>query len=125
MDLGGGLDLGRPRFGGASGGRRQYCGDSQHHGIAILPGLANGLVFASLLLPVLGNLVEETDGTITEAPLQNLAILVTQLLSFLAASLSNFWQWVQPLNSLTWLVIITLVLVLTALTLKRGAKAKS
>lgn len=99
--------------------------NSKHNGVAILLGIANGLVFASLLLPVLGNLVEETDGAITDAPLQNLAILVAQLFTFLAASLRNFWQWVQPLNSLTWLVLITLVLVLTALTLRRGAKAKS
>jgi hypothetical protein len=98
---------------------------SKHNGMAILLGIANGLVFASLLLPVLGNLVEQTDGTLTDAPLRNLAILLSQLLTFLVTSLRNFWQWVQPLNSLTILVIVTLVLVLTALTLRRGAKAKS
>ena len=85
-----------------------------------------GFVFASLLLPVLANLVEVSSGQISEAPLQNLIGLVTRTFEFLLASVTKFWEWVSPLNPLTWLVLITLVLVLAALTLRNGStKAKS
>ena len=98
----------------------------KHNAVAWFLGIANGFVFASLLLPVLANLVEKSSGQISEAPLQNLVNLVTRTFEFLAASVAKFWAWVTPLSTVTWLVLITLVLVLTALTLRRGgAKAKS
>ena len=98
----------------------------EHKGLGLLFGLANGFVFASLLLPVLSTLFSSTDLTkVSEAPLENLVMLVSTIGKFLVESVRSFWQWIQPVNSLTWLLIITTLLVITALTLRKTAKAKS
>lgn len=98
---------------------------SRHDSWSILLGIANGFVFASLLLPILANLVTTSEGEFAGAPLENLVGLVTQMGEFLLNTLRAFWEWVQPIDPLTWLVLITLVFIIAAWTLRRGAKAKA
>ncbi len=95
----------------------------KHGFVAVLLGLANGLVFAALLLPVLGKVLTTVPAEQAEAaPLNALFVLVSELWRVFATTVQSIWQWVQPLPAPVWLVIITLLLVLIAWPVRRGAK---
>ena len=95
----------------------------KHHFAAVLLGLANGLVFAALLLPVLGRVLTEVPGEQGETqPLRALFVLVGELWRLFVTTVQNFWQWVQPLPPPVWLILITLLLVLVAWPMRRNAK---
>lgn len=95
----------------------------KHNFVAIVLGVANGLVFAALLLPVLGQVLTTIPAGQTDAaPLNALFVLVSGLWQVAATTAQNLWQWVQPLPPSAWLVIITLILVLIAWPARRSAK---
>ena len=95
----------------------------KHKFAAVLLGLANGLVFAALLLPVLGQVLTTIPAQQVEAaPLNALTVLVTELWQVFVRTIQNVWQWVQPVPPFVWLIIITLLLVLIAWPVRRSAK---
>ena len=95
----------------------------KHKFSAVLLGLANGLVFAALLLPVLGQVLTAIPAEQEEKPpLNALFVLVGELWRVLVTTAQNFWQWVQPLPPPVWLSMITLLLVLIAWPVRRSAK---
>ncbi len=95
----------------------------KHGFVAVLLGLANGLVFAALLLPVLGQVLTTIPAEQVEAaPLNALFVLVSELWQAFVTTVQNIWQWVQPLPPSVWLIIITLLLVLIAWPMRRSAK---
>jgi hypothetical protein len=100
--------------------------DAGLNGWAILLGMANGLLFASIFLPRLVALLTP-EGT----PVVGLAA-ETSLFGFLIRgvrllfeNLSALWALIRPQSSIVLLLMLTLFLVLVASTLRTGAKAKS
>lgn len=98
-------------------------------GLGFLFGAINGVVFAALLLPILGNLVELSDGSLADAPLQSLAILVVEMVSAGLDVLTALWALLTPVSTQAWFLILTIILIAAAFTLrgkgKSGEKAKS
>ncbi len=106
------------------GSDRRWSKHNKHKIAAIALGVANGIVFAALLLPVLARLLEGTPAVADqEAPLGALFALVAALWQMTVTTLQNFWAWVQPVSPSAWLLIITLLLVLIAWPM-RGAASK-
>lgn len=98
--------------------------DSPKNGWAIFLGMINGLFFAVAFLPSLSRMLAP-DGTLPEIGGD------TGVLSILGGGLSLLWDgvtslWgvVEPMGSLALLVLLTLILVLAATSI-RGSKAKS
>ena len=88
-------------------------------------GALNGLLLLAVLLPRLTALYvpgPDPEGT---QPLRTFWTLLTEFLRSLWTSLLSLWHWLQPLNPTALLIIITAILTLAALTLRRGAKAKT
>ncbi|MCB0054636.1 MAG: hypothetical protein KDE24_34400 [Caldilinea sp.] len=96
----------------------------KHGFVAVLLGLANGLVFAALLIPVLSRVFETMPAEQAEAaPLNALYVLVTKLWEMFATTVQNLWQWMEPLvPSSVWLIVITLLLIAIAWPVRRSAK---
>lgn len=106
------------------GSDKRWSKHNKHKIAAIVLGVANGIVFAALLLPVLARLLEGTPTVADqEAPLGALFALVAALWQMTVTTLQNFWAWVQPVSPSVWLLIITLLLVLIAWPM-RGAASK-
>lgn len=104
---------------------KRFTKGNKHKGWAVLIGMFNGIVFAALLLPVLANLLETAPGLQTpEAPLGALFALVTGLWNLTAETLQRFWDWVQPVPSGVWLLVITVLLLLIAWPMRRSASGK-
>lgn len=87
-------------------------------------GALNGLLLLAVLLPKLNTLYAGTGGAVGEAPLQTFARLLTAMITSVINAVRSFWLWVSPLSPMTLLIVITIVLALTALTLRAGAKPK-
>jgi hypothetical protein len=106
------------------GSDRRWSKHNKHKILAITLGVANGIVFAALLLPVLARLLETAPGVASQdAPLGALFALVGALWNTVLATFQNFWGWVQPVPPGAWLLLITLLLVLVAWPM-RGAASK-
>lgn len=106
------------------GSDKRWSKHNQHKVLAILFGVINGIVFAALLLPVLGQLLETAPGiAVEEAPLGALFALVSALWAAAYTTFQRFWAWVQPLPPSVWLLIITFLLLLIAWPM-RGAASK-
>ncbi len=106
------------------GSDRRWSKHNKYKVLAITLGVANGIVFAALLLPVLGRLVETAPAIASQdAPLGALFALVGALWNTLFTTVQNFWGWVQPVSPGVWLLIITVLLVLVAWPM-RGAASK-
>ena len=88
-----------------------------------LLGAVNGVVFAALLLPILANLVELSDGSLVDAPLQSLVALVLEMFNALLAVVRGFWALITPVSGPFWFLILTLILIFAALTLRGKSKA--
>jgi uncharacterized membrane protein required for colicin V production len=74
-------------------------------GLGFLFGAINGVVFAALLLPILGNLVELSDGSLADAPLQSLAMLVVEMVSAGLDVLAALWALLTPVSTQAWFLI--------------------
>ena len=106
------------------GSDRRWSKHNQHKVLAITLGVANGIVFAALLLAVLARLFEAAPSVAAQdAPLGALFALVGALWNTLLTTLQTFWGWVQPVPAGVWLLLITLLLVLVAWPM-RGAASK-
>lgn len=100
---------------------------SKRNGWAILFGVLNGLFFAIAFLPSLVTLFV-SDGTTTAAS-PNLELDLGAMLSgagqLLWNGISGIWTVVSSFGSLGLLILLTLLLVLAATSIRGGAKAKS
>lgn len=93
---------------------------------AAIFGAMNGFLFLAVMLPKFNQLYIASGGQFSEAPLRTFISLLTQFFTYLAQGIRNLWAWLQPISPVTLLIVITVVLTLAALTLRRGgAKAKS
>ena len=91
-------------------------------GLGFLLGAVNGVVFAALLLPILANLVELSDGSLADAPLQSLAMLVVEMFTAFLNVLRGFWALITPVSGQVWFLILTLILIFAAITLRGKGK---
>lgn len=106
------------------GSDRRWSKYNKHKALAITLGVLNGIVFAALLLPVLGQLLETAPGIAAEgAPLGAIIALISALWTASVNVLQNLWGWVQPVSPGVWLLIITVLLLLVAWPM-RGAASK-
>lgn len=88
-------------------------------------GALNGLLLLAVLLPRLTMLYLSSGGEVGSQPLRTFWTLLTQFFTYLFNSIRDLWNWLQPINPLVLLVVITAILTLAALTLRKGAKAKT
>jgi hypothetical protein len=95
--------------------------DARLRGWAVIFGIANGLLFASLLLPRLLTLLTPTGATPFGIPegAGPLRILGSGL-RVIADAVGQIWQAIQPQGSWVLLILLTLFLVITAGTLRGG-----
>ncbi len=91
-------------------------------GFGFLFGALNGLVFAAILLPILANLVEISSGAFVEAPLQSLVDLGIEFVTRLFNFLRGFWELLTPVSGPAWFVLVTLLLIFAAFTLRGKGK---
>lgn len=100
--------------------------NSKRNGWAILFGVLNGLFFALAFLPsLIAMFVPEgstTNGTDVEF---NLATVLSGGLRLLWNGITGMWTMVLSFGSLGLLIMLTLLLVLAASSIRGGAKAKS
>jgi hypothetical protein len=85
-------------------------------------GALNGLVFAAILLPILANLVELSDGTFADAPLQNVIDLTLAVFTRILDFLRGFWELITPVSGQAWFALIFLILIVAAFTLRSKGK---
>lgn len=95
---------------------------SKYNSWAAILGALNGMLFLAVLMPKFNQLYETVGGDTSDAPLQTFVGLLTQFITYLINGIRSLWEWLQPLNPMTLLIIITAVLALTALSLRRGGK---
>jgi hypothetical protein len=93
-------------------------------GWAILFGMANGLLFASIFLPRLVALVAPpgTDYAMLAERANVLGVLGSGM-SLLIGNLSALWTLVRPQASIVLLILLTIFLALVASTLRSGTRA--
>lgn len=95
---------------------------SKKGGLGFVVGAINGLVFAAILLPILANLVEISDGSFAEAPLQSLVDLTIGVFTRILDFLRGFWEIITPVNGQVWFAIIFVILIFAAFTLRSKNK---
>jgi hypothetical protein len=101
--------------------------NSVRNGWAVLFGVLNGLFFALAFLPSLlamfaeGGAVPAPDGTVDV----DLSMILSGVLRLLWNGIAGMWTLVLSFGSLGLLLMLTLLLVLAASTIRGGAKAKS
>lgn len=88
-------------------------------------GALNGLLLLAVLLPRLTALYLNSGGNFGEAPLRTFWTLLTQFFTYLFNGIRDLWNWLQPISPMALLVVITAILALAALSLRKGAKAKT
>lgn len=98
--------------------------NSRRGGLAALMGIINGLFFLTVLLPKFNALYDLGVGEVTDAPLRGFVTLLAATLNFLVDAFLSFWNWLAPPNALALLIVLTVLLALTAMTLRRGARAR-
>jgi hypothetical protein len=94
---------------------------SKHNGWAALVGVLNGFFFLAVLVPML-NLAYTLQADF-DRPLANFVDLILDTLRYVLAAFSRFWQWASTYPMLL-LIILTILLALTAMSLRRGARAR-
>ncbi len=105
--------------------RPGFAKGSKKGGWAAVVGGLNGLLLLAVLMPKLSTLyTSSVAGQTGEAPLATFARLVTQFITFFVDAVRDFWNWISPLSPMTLLIVISVVLGLAALTLRRSSKAK-
>jgi hypothetical protein len=99
---------------------------SQRNGWAILFGILNGLFFAIAFGPSLVALfAPDGEFTVVGDDGLNLSELVAGGLQIIWDGISNLWGLVATAGNLGLLILLTLLLVLAATTIRGGAKAKT
>ncbi len=103
---------------------------SRRDGWAILLGVLNGLFFASVFLPRLLGLAYGLAGGAAvgaPAPVPSVSFfgLLGNALSLFIDSLTSFWLLIAPQRPVAILLLITLVLLIASLSIRRSARAKS
>ena len=101
-----------------------FTKDRRHNGWAALVGVLNGYFFLAVLLPLLNALYDAGGGQISEAPLRGFVGLIVTTLNYLVDVFRRFWAWVSPINPVVLLFVLTLLLALIAMSLRRGARAR-
>ncbi len=91
---------------------------SKKGGLGFVFGAINGLVFAAILLPILGNLVELSDGSFAEAPLQSIIDLTIAFFTRIFDFLRGLWEIITPVSGQAWFILIFVILLIAAFTLR-------
>jgi hypothetical protein len=105
--------------------RPSFSKGSKKSAWAAIFGALNGLLYLAVMLPRFNQLYVATGGQFSEAPLRTFVSLLTQFVQYLVQGLRSLWLWLQPISPLTLLIVVTVLLALIALTLRRGVKAKT
>jgi hypothetical protein len=97
-------------------------------GWAFLLGIANGLLFAAILLPRLLALILPGPVVPSAYPLPKATGLsifdvLNRAFRILVDGIRSFWQFVQPQEAVVLLLLITLFLLIAAITLRRGQQS--
>lgn len=94
---------------------------SKHNAWAAITGALNGLFFLAVLIPKFNQLYDMIGSDSADAPLQTFVGLIRQFFTFIINGIRDFWAWVQPLSATTILIVLTIILALIAITLRRGS----
>jgi hypothetical protein len=95
---------------------------SKKGGLGFLVGAINGLVFAAILLPILADLVETSDSTFADAPLQSLVDLTIAAFTQIFGFLHGLWEIITPISGQAWFALIFVILIIAAFTLRSKNK---
>jgi len=98
---------------------------SKGNGWSIIVGMLNGLFFAIIFLPGLATLFDTDDVSTQVQDNMDLVGMVEQGGSLLADGFTSIWESITPLGPNGVLILITGVLVLAAISITGGARAKS
>jgi len=101
--------------------RPAFASKSKHNAWAAITGSLNGLFFLAVLIPKFNQLYDMIGGDTADAPLRTFVGLIIASFEFLIQSIMDFWEWIQPLSPTTILVVLTIILALIAISLRRGS----
>ena len=104
-------------------GLKLFNKNNKSDGWALFFGMLSGLLYAVVLLPRLITLIVPGDVTAAEVLRSSNALKVLgSTATTLRSALVNVWQLVKPQASLIILLVLTLLLVLAASSLRRGSR---
>jgi len=92
---------------------------------AVLAGLLNGFLFIYIFVPMLGEFYTAAMATAQTGALSGFVELFRLTGQLLAATVQRLWQLLLQPNPLLLLAVFTILLAIAAVSLRRGAKAKS
>jgi len=92
---------------------------------AVLAGLLNGYLFIYIFVPRLGEFYTAAMATAQTGVLSGFTELVRLTGQLLASTVQRLWQLLLQPNPLVLLAVFTILLAIAAMSLRRGAKAKS
>ena len=98
---------------------------SERNGWASVLGVLNGFFFAMVFLPSLAALFSEDEADATLDTGLNLLAILGRGVQLLWDLVVAFWGLLTPLGSIGVLIVLTAILVIAALSIRGGAKAKS
>jgi hypothetical protein len=101
--------------------RPGFIKGSKHNAWAAITGALNGLFFLAVLIPKFNQLYDMIGNDSPDAPLQTFVGLISQFITFIINGIRSFWEWVQPLSPTTILIVLTIILALIAISLRRGS----
>jgi hypothetical protein len=97
-----------------------------HHNFwAVLAGILNGYLFIYIFVPKLGEFYTAAMPTPQTGVLSGFTELVRLTGELLASTVQRLWQLLLQPNPLVLLAVFTILLAIAAMSLRRGAKAKS
>lgn len=98
---------------------------SKKDGWAVLLGILNGLIFASIFAPLLTALI--LPGVAIQGPVVQLPVLgfLSNVWEQLSSVILRAWEVIQPVATNVFFLAVTLLILLAALTLRTRPKAKS
>ena len=98
---------------------------SEKNGWAIILGVLNGFFFAMVFLPSLGALFSPEDSETELNASMDLVSMLGRGVQLLWDAVVAIWGLIAPLGSVGILILLTGILVIAAMSIRSGAKAKS
>lgn len=102
--------------------RAGFKSNAKNNGWAALVGSLNGLFFLAVLMPKFNELYNAIGGETADAPLKTFVGLITAFFQAIIDGIQSLWEWISPLSPMTLLIVLTAILALIAISLRRGSK---
>lgn len=102
--------------------RSSFKSSNKNNGWAALVGSLNGLFFLAVLMPKFNALYDAIGGETADAPLKTFVGLITAFIEAIINGIQSLWEWISPLSPMTLLIVLTAILALIAISLRRGGK---